>query len=402
MRTAMGRLVLIAALLLLFVPWLRAAELGVEDFRFDGPLGSDGAKIEKLGTRHFRVKLGHAPEHPNWANNCQFQIVRHAQGNALQLDVEFEHPKPQFAFDEYFHSWSYDGRQWRPIQWERKTNGKQNRLLFPAFEQDQVWFGLQVPMSHEDATDSLAAWAKHPHAAIRDLGKSLGGRKLQRLEITDPQSPFPREKRWGHYFANQHPGEHNSQWRMVGAIQWLLSDRGADCRRRSICHFVLMMSPDGPSKGWYRVNAQGVDMNRSYRVEGADQSSQAHEAFLAQKDLESLMASSSPVTDIWSMHTWGGVVDPILTPGPEIGTVVGPKEQLREILSKHDPHHLIRPLHFSEDRGTTTWSGGPSRQFKITAVLCEGAGAILTKQQNIESGAIIMQALSEYYAGLRR
>lgn len=402
MHAVIVRVVAIALLLNLSAAWLPGAELCVKDFRFDGPLGSEGARIEKQGANHFRITLSHAPTHPDWANNCQFEIVRHAQGNALRLDVEFKHPKPQFAFDEYFHSWSYDGRRWQPIRWEQKTNGKRNRLLFPTFMQDRVLFGLQVPMSHEDATGLLAGWAKHPHAVIRELGTSLGGRKLQRLEITDPQSPHPREKRWGHYFANQHPGEHNSQWRMVAMIQWLLSDRGADCRRRSICHFILMLCPDGPSKGWYRVNAQGVDMNRSYRVEGADAKQQAHEAYLAQKDLEGLMASSSPVTDIWSMHTWGGVVDPILTPGPEIGTVLAAKEQFAAILVKHDPQHLVKPLQFAADRGETTWSGGPGRQFKITSVLCEGAGAILTQQENLQSGESLIQAIAEYYHALRR
>ncbi len=402
MHRAAVCLILLASPLLLSGSGLAAAELGIEDFRFDGPLGSEGARIEKLDATHFRVTLGHAPTHPDWANNCQFEIVRHAKGNPLRLDVKFDHPKPQFAFDEYFHSWSYDGRQWQPIQWERRSNGKENRLLFPPFEQDRVLFGLQVPMSYEDAAEMLAAWAKHPHATLHDLGRSLEGRKLQRLEITDTESPHPREKRWVHYFANQHPGEHNSQWRMVGMIQWLLSDRGAECRRRSICHFILMMSPDAPSKGWYRVNRQGVDMNRSYRVEGADAQSQAHEAYVAQKDLEGLMASSAPVTDIWSMHTWGGMVDPILTAGPEIGAVLGPKEQFREILGKQDPNRLIKPLQFSEDRGGTTWSGGPGQQFKITAVLCEGAGAIFTKEQNIESGECLIRAIAEYYSGTRR
>ena len=33
----------------------------------------------------------------------------------------------------------------------------------------------------------------------------------------------------------------------------------------------------------------------------------------------------------------------------------------------------------SKDREATTWSSGPGRQYKITAVLCEGAGAIFTK-----------------------
>ncbi len=401
MRPTLDRLVVMAALLTVACSRLQAGELRVEDFCFDGPLGSEGAKIEKAGDNHFRVTLSSAPTHADWANNCQFHIVRNAQGKALRLEVRFEHPKPRFAFDEYFHSWSYDGREWEPIRWEKKTNGKQNELVFPVFARDEVWFGLQVPMSYEDTTALLAQWSKHPAVVIREVGVSLGGRKLQRLEITEPQSPHARDKRWVHYFANQHPGEHNSQWRMVAMIDWLLSDSGADCRRRSICHFVLMMSPDGPSKGWYRVNAQGVDMNRSYRVEGADAASQAHEAYLFQKDLEAIMASSSPVTDIWSMHTWGGVVDPLLTAGPEFGGVLGTKEAFAEILARHDTQKLVKPLQFCADRGETTWSGGPGRQFKITAVLCEGAGAILTKKENLQSGETLIKAVAEHYRGLR-
>ncbi len=61
-------------------------------------------------------------------------------------------------------------------------------------------------MSYEDAAEMLAAWAKHPHATLYDLGRSLEGRKLQRLEITDPESPHPREKRLGPLFRQSAPG----------------------------------------------------------------------------------------------------------------------------------------------------------------------------------------------------
>lgn len=392
-----------AAIAMLLTPsWLAAVELSVNDFRFDGPLGSGGARIERLAANHFQVTLGHAPEHPDWANNCQFQIVRNAKGNPLRLDVRFEHPKPQFAFDEYFHSWSCDGSVWHPIQWKEKTNGKQNRFDFPAFEGDRVDVGLQVPMSYEDSVRLLEAWAKAPCAKLHVLGQSLGGRKIHRLEITDNQSPAPRRARWGHYFANQHPGEHNSQWRMAGMIDWLLSDAGADLRRRSICHFILMMSPDAPSQGWYRVNAQGGDMNRSYVATGADPKKQVHEAYIAQKDFEALMASETPVTDVWSMHTWGGVVDPMLLPGPEIGGALGPKERFADLIAKNDPKKLVRPLHFAGGEGATMWSGGPHRQFGISAVLCEGAAVIFTKQDNVDSGVPLIKAIDQYYRGLRQ
>ncbi len=113
------------------------------------------------------------------------------------------------------------------------------------------------------------------------LGKSLEGRNLYRLTITDP-SPNPPARRWVHHFANQHPLECCSQWRMAGMIDWLLSDEAAAHRQRTICHFTLMMSPDAASHGWYRTNREGFDMNRTYRAEGADQTKQAHEAYVFQ------------------------------------------------------------------------------------------------------------------------
>jgi hypothetical protein len=60
-------------------------------------------------------------------------------------------------------------------------------------------------------------------------------------------SPHPRSDRWVHYFANQHPGEHNSQWRMVGMVHWLLSDEGADCRCRSLPRMRMFSVIEGMS-----------------------------------------------------------------------------------------------------------------------------------------------------------
>ena len=40
-------------------------ELTVKDFKFDGPMGSEGASIEKIDKNVFNVKLGHAPNQPD-------------------------------------------------------------------------------------------------------------------------------------------------------------------------------------------------------------------------------------------------------------------------------------------------------------------------------------------------
>jgi hypothetical protein len=398
-----------------------ASELGVEDFKFDGPLGCQGAKIEKLAPNHFRITVGHAPQHPEWPNMAQFQIVRHAQGNAPTIEVRSVGAK-QYLIHHYSYSWSYDGRDWRPLRWQNTRSSDEGTFKFPVFEQDTVFVGHQVPMSYADVTALLDGWKQHPAVKVHVVGQSLGGRNLYRMEIADPRSPHPVAERWVHYFANQHPGEHNSQWRMVGAIEWLLSREGEDTRRRSICHFVLLMSPDAPTNGWYRVNAQGLDMNRSYSSAGSNPD-QGHEPYLWQKDLESLMASDCPVSSVWSMHTWPGVADPNIALAPDLAVVLGPATRFAEILQHHDPDHKwVKPLKISEGRvkarskpwtppppgkkpvphgGGAAWNSGPGNQFGVTHVLCEGGGGQLTKAENLQSGRVLMQSLAEYFRGTK-
>ena len=381
-----------------------ASELSVDDFKFDGPLGCQGATIEKVDENHFKVTLGHAPKQPTWCNMLYFQIVRNAKGNALRLDVEFK-GGDAYRFNHNSATWSYDAENWQGIRWcdADQPAKRGDSLLFPEFSEDVVFFGAQVPLSFEKMEELVERWAEHPDVTVHVLGNSLGGRKLVRLEITGSESPHPRASRWVHWFGNQHPGEHNAQWRIVGMIDWLLSDQGDDCRRRSTCHFVPMTSPDGPSNGWYRVNAQGVDMNRSYFSSGADRANQAHEAFIVQRDLEKLMASDSPVTSLWSMHTWGGPVEPILVPGPEVGSTVGPWEDLKELLLKNDPKQLVEPLKTRNkpEGAKTTWNEGPHVQFGISNVLCEGAGTWTSKEDCLKAGAVLMKSISEYYGSTK-
>ncbi len=376
-------------------------ELTEDDFKFDGPLGSEGATIEKLETNIFKVTLGHAPNQPEWNNKLNFQITGNAKGNDLTLYVE---GPPRYAMNEYFYSWSYDMENWNPVHWKagHRVSPERDTLVFPVFEQDQVYVGHQVPVSYEQIEEFISSIEPNESVSVDTLGKSLGGRNLYRLTITDPASPVSAKNRWVHYFSNSHPGEHNAQWRMIGKIEWLLSDLGKDMRQRSICHFVLMMSPDAPSNGWYRVNAQGIDMNRSYFPQGADKEEQAHEPYIFQRDLEIIMESESPVTTLWGHHTWGGIVEPLLYYVED--ERVAHWTEWRDIIQELDTDNLIKPLDIREGTpgyGAISWEAGPHEQFGINAILCEGAGAIYTKEENKESGRILIEGTAKYYEGTK-
>ena len=382
-----------------------APTLAANDFSFEGPLGSQGATIEPVARNHFRVQLGAAPNQPGWPNKLNVRILRHARGNPLRLDVAFPQGK-DYAFNEYHQSFSYDAVHWHPMAWEKGylASPLADTLTFPPFTADQVWIGTQTPMSWDtDALGLIARWRQSPHVTVHTVGRTLGGRDMLRLEITDKASPHPRSRRWVHYFANQHPGEHNSQWRLAGLVDWLIGDEAADVRQRQVVHVVLMMSPDAPANGWYRVNAQGVDMNRSYSPSGADKETQAHEAYLWQRDLEGLMASDAPVTTVWAIHTWSGIVEPQVIPGPELKGPLGSWTDLRDALRRQDRLGLIEPITLADvgQYGNRTWTDGPHRQFGITAMLCEGGAVLQTRQLNEASGVAIIKALGTFYRGLR-
>jgi hypothetical protein len=386
--------------LLLITSCCNDKELSVSDFKFDGPLGCKGATIEKIGKNHFKLIPGHAPNHPNWPNMIQFQITGNAKGNSLRLDVDFPVEKSSYHYDDYFCSWSHNKISWKPLKWrEYRHNDSRwsNVLIFPEFQKDVVYVGHQVPLSYENLTRLIAKWEKHPAVKVNILGKSIEGRNIYRLSVTNHSI---NNQKWVHYFTNQHPGEHNAQWRMVGMLKWLLSKKGKHYLDNSINHFVFMMSPDGPANGWYRTNAQGIDGNRSYIHTGADKEKQAHEAYICQKDLEDLMKSDKPATDIWNMHTWQGAVEPIMIKGPEFGNEVGEWTELRDIIKKNDETLLIEPLRVNEKQeggNKKYWTYGPHAQFGITAVLCEGAGNLYTKEENINSGKVLMKSIAEFY-----
>mgnify|MGYP006284410307 FL=1 len=378
--------------------------LSVNDFKLDGEYGSNGSKIEKMGKNHFKMILGTAPKHPTWTNKPQFIIKQNARGNFLRLDIEAPVEKGgDFPMTEYSYSWSYDNEHWNPIHLET-DNTKFNTLYFPTFTEDRVYFGHQVPMSYKKMKLLIDKWENNKFIKKHILGKSLHDRELYRLEITDFENDGDRDKDWVHYFINIHPGEHNSQWRMVGMINWLLGKDAEEFRKNNICHFVLMASVDGPANGWYRVNQQGVDMNRSYFVEGSNKDNQAHEAYLCQSDLEEIMVSEKPVTTLWNMHTWQGAVEPIISPGPEFDSTLPDWTHFKELMIKNDPEGFIKELQNSKIRSEDNpfgmkegWNGGPKRQFGITTVLCEGASNLYTKSENIKSGENIIKSIRDFY-----
>ena len=400
-----GMLLRLAAIIFIFGiadNALLAAEISADDISFEGEYGSEGATLKKVATNHFQVILKKVPEKPNWTNMVQFTIKKNATGNNLRIDIEDR----GFPINENglrgFVSWSYDQETWHSVKRTLiKRDGKSYASLsFPKFEQEKVFVGGEVPLSYEKCVEHLNKFKVHADAELHVIGKSLRGRNIYRLTITDSKSPIPLTNRWAHHFVNQHCYEYNAQWRMIGMIQYLLSDQGKQCRQNHVWHFVVQMNVDGPSAGLGRVNTQGRDMNRSYSSTGSDHQVQAYEAFLVQQDLELLMVSETPVTTTWSMHTWDTErLDPMVRPGKDMGKTVGPWTELRDILKQLDTRGQFNTLNnvTSIKLTPTTWCSGSFIQFGISSFCCEGGGLIYNQDETLHTGEVLVKALHEFY-----
>lgn len=82
---------------------------------------------------------------------------------------------------------------------------------------------------------------------------------------------------------------------------------------------------------------------------------------------------------------------------------LGPWTTFRDLLDKHDINDVVRTLEEwpLKENSVNQWTEGTHTQFGITAILCEGGGALYTKEENVESGEVIMKAIADYYAGTR-
>lgn len=387
------RIVLVCLGLLLLGPLAGAEELAVEDFSFEGPLGSPGTSVEQVGVNHFRVSLPRAPGHPEWGQMLRFTL-KNAKGNSLRLD---NGPSGLRCFGSY----SYDGKTWHPVEKAVvEENGKKiSTILFPEFTEETVYFGEEIPMSYEDMLGMIDQWKKHPCVSVHAIGESCGGRTIYRVTITDPGSPVPEEQRWVHHAVNQHCYEFNAMWRIVGMIEWLLGDEAAEARKRHIGHFVVMMNVDGPSSGFARVNAQGFDMNRGYSSTGADSEKQPKESYVVQKDMEQIHAKT-PLTTTWSMHTWAGPkVDLLVRPGPQMQEgELGSWKDFQAIVFENSKNGQFNPFqHLTGEPSLTHWCSGTHVQFGCSAFCCEGCGEMRTIEENKQVGETLMKSLAEFF-----
>jgi hypothetical protein len=235
--------------------------------------GSSLGKVEKLGETQFRLRVeGQYDERGrNRQASWHFFQMENVEGRDLVLtftDYVGEYNDKPGACAMTANTipvFSYDRRSWRRFPTMDWDNSAKEATLRIRPEENTIWIAHIPPYTHSDLLRLLSDIDRSPHARVEVIGKTVQGRDLHLVTVTDFEEPDPGKKVvW--LQARQHAWEAGTSFVMEGALRFITGDdaKARELRRRVVFKFTPMMDPDGCANGGVRFNANGYDVNRHW------------------------------------------------------------------------------------------------------------------------------------------
>lgn len=257
-------------LLLLLLPGCESNDHPVEPVSGSGAeisIDFEGASLESwsevaTGVFNLRIRKDSNSDFARWYS---FR-VKGAQGQALSfriMNAGSVSAADAFSFNQPAVS-ADDGESWGRIADSDYSVGVFS--FGHTMESQEEWIALG-PVYNVSRWQGLVDQIQdHPMVtSVEIIAKSLQGRPLHLVAITDPSVPSS-EKSGIWAIARQHPGEVGGSWMAEGLLQWLLSE-DAEARallKKTTFYLVPLMNPDGVALGNYRVNSAGANLNREW------------------------------------------------------------------------------------------------------------------------------------------
>ncbi len=238
---------------------------------FEG--GSVGT-VERVSDTHVRCPVvGQADQdHRNRQASWYYFRLDNLPKKPVTVDLvniagEYNYHSPAFAVNKHTRPvYSYDGTNWThfrddQVSWE---DGDPRLTLQFTPEHERMWIAHVPPYTNRDLAKLFEAISS-PFVERTSVGRTVEGREMPLLTITDPKKPEAR-KRVVWLMFRQHAWETGSSWAGEGAIRFLISSdpRAARIRESTIFKIFPMADPDGVFHGGVRFNLNGYDLNRNW------------------------------------------------------------------------------------------------------------------------------------------
>jgi hypothetical protein len=161
--------------------------------------------------------------------------------------------------------YSADQVHWQPVE-EGDYDPEEPRLRFRAkVPSDHFWIAHVPPYTAKNFDDLIHDISKHPDVKVTSVGKSVEGRAIPLVTITDPSAPDDGKKVIWLMFR-QHAWEAGSSWTGDGLMRFVTSAKpdAIRIRRTAILKILPLCDPDGVANGMVRFNHYGYDLNRNW------------------------------------------------------------------------------------------------------------------------------------------
>lgn len=156
-------------------------------------------------------------------------------------------------------------------KWERLVGAKleydartSSLVIRHTFKQSPVYLAWSPPYLPSDLDRFTLGLQGNAFAKAEVIGKSVEGRDLKLLTVTDPETP-DRNKRAVWFIGQQHGYEMAGGPVCEGTIRELLNGaRSAEVLKKFVFKFVPIVNPDAMAHGGFRYNLRDVDLNRNW------------------------------------------------------------------------------------------------------------------------------------------
>ena len=235
--------------------------------------GSIG-RIDPLGDDEFRLHVAGQQDARGHNRQATWHYFRMENVAGRELTLRFtdflgeynDIPDKRAPVGASYRPWySEDNVHWQHVDELAWDASKDEATITLRPRGNTLWVAHVPPYPHARLLGLLDEVGRAPEARVEVIGRSVLGRDLHLVTITNTALPDAAKKTvW--FIARQHPWETGTSYVMEGALRFLVSDDPAARRLRDTTLFRLMpmMNPDGAALGFVRFNANGYDTNRQW------------------------------------------------------------------------------------------------------------------------------------------
>ena len=371
--------------------------------------------MEQVSRAHLRcaVKGQSDQDHRNrQANWYYFELTNLPRGSVtidlVDLAGEYNYKGPVYSVTAAVRPvYSYDNAHWERFADDQVAWDEREPHLTLRFtpQHEHVWIAHVTPYTNKDLRNLLELFRSSPYLEMQSVGRTVEGREMPLLTITDRKFP-ERQKKVIWLMFRQHAWETGSSWAGDGAVRFLLSeDKRAALLREHIIYKIFPLSdPDGVAHGGVRFNLNGYDLNRNWDT---PDSRKMPEIWAQRRAVLAWVDSGHRLDLFLSLHN--DETDEYLE-APADFKALG--ERAYHALEANSSFNPAAPL---RDPGATTTPGKPGRMTvdqglfhdrKLPAMLMEQMiefdsklGHVPTAADRSQFGAELVRALSEAVAG---